>query len=93
MSYYKEDANGVPLVLTCPVGGEDWPASSYMSYIDTHPIKKGRRLQFRHVHFCCPAPHDFTLSRAKRTKMFTAEQVARIFAAAEAHAKANVQLS
>ena len=60
----------LPLTLKCPVGGEEWPATSYKSLTDLFPDE----LQYRNIHFSCPGGHGFTLRKAVNSGMFTKEQ-------------------
>jgi len=69
----------VDLILRCPIGGEDWPITSYKSVVDA--TKEVQRLGT--IHLWCPAGHCFTLSRALRGKMFTKQQAENILAYAQ----------
>jgi len=63
------------MTLICPVGGEEWPTDSYKSVIDLHADP----LQYRNVHFRCPASHSFTLRKAVSSGMLTKEQGEKVF--------------
>lgn len=75
----KQKVTPLPLTLKCPIGGEEWPATSY----NTSTESGLDRLMKKHIHFSCPAEHYFTLSAAAKSKMFTPDQVARILKQAE----------
>lgn len=66
----------IPLTLTCPGGGEEWPLTSYKSTVDALVEK----VTLRNIHFWCPSNHSFTLATAKKAGMFNKEQVNNILA-------------
>lgn len=63
-----------PLTFKCAVGGEEWPATSYRCTIDALVGE----VKPRHVHFWCPANHDFTLRKATVSGMLTKEQAGMV---------------
>lgn len=76
-----EKMDQIPLTLKCPVGGEEWPATSYKSWIDaTSEVQRPGT-----IHIYCPAGHSFTLAKAMRgkEKMFTRKQATNLVANAQ----------
>jgi hypothetical protein len=67
-------AETLPLIMKCPIGGEEWPATSYKSTYDTIPEKfTGKCMKFQ-----CPGDHFFTLTKAVSTGMLTKAQGNRL---------------
>lgn len=67
-------AETLPLTLKCPVKGEEWPATSYKSTLDTVPEKfTGKCITFQ-----CPGDHFFSLPQAVKSKMLTKAQANRL---------------
>lgn len=72
----------LPAILRCPVGDEEWPATSFKAVVDaTHEIQRPGT-----IHLSCPAGHSFTLAKAVRAKMFTRGQAKRLVAIAQGFA-------
>ncbi|KKM73003.1 hypothetical protein LCGC14_1414820 [marine sediment metagenome] len=67
-------ASGLPLVLKCPVGGEEWPATSYKARVDM----SGKRITPMRVVFHCSMNHCFSLRNALDARMFTEKQGKKI---------------
>ena len=62
----------LPVLYTCPVGGEQWPMDGLKSSIDSLP-RSGKQTM-RTVHFWCPGHHGFNLAEALKAGVFTKEQ-------------------
>lgn len=72
------------LTLKCPVGGEEWPATEFKTFVDAMKKKQTPST----ITFFCPADHCFKLKQAMASGMFTKDQERRLLAAAERHAAA-----
>ncbi len=70
----KKTWEPLPLTLKCPIGGEEWPATSLKSTLDT----TSEKLTYRCITFQCPSNHFFTLSKALRAGTFTRDQANRL---------------
>ena len=75
----KKTWEPLPLTLKCPIGGEEWPATSIKSTLDT----ASERLTDGCITFQCPSNHFFTLSRALRAGIFTRAQANRLLEVAK----------
>lgn len=74
----------LPLTMKCPIGGEEWVAHQFRSFITGVAPKQTART----IHFTCPAGHWFSLGEAVRAGMFTRKQKEQIVAQArELHEK------
>lgn len=71
----KKQIRSLPATIKCPIGGEEWPATSFKSRLDT----TSKKFTYRCITFQCPANHFFTLSKAFREGMFTRHQANQIF--------------
>jgi hypothetical protein len=68
----------LPMTMKCPIGGEEWVASMFRSFITGVAPKQTART----IHFACPAGHWFSLGEAVRAGMFTRKQKEQIVAQA-----------
>ncbi len=63
------------LTMTCPVGGEEWPITSYKAMVDT---AHDGYIMPKHVKMYCPAEHYFTLATISREKTLCRKDIRRV---------------
>lgn len=83
MAERKVEVPSLPLILKCPIRGEEWPAETYKSSCDIY-ASKGKQTA-RTIHFICPGNHAFSLGEAVRSGMFTQAQKKLIVMQAQSH--------